>query len=509
MCTQGSGVRACAFGRSGWTATLATLLLASTNPVYALTVATSNFDQTSFIVSTQGGTVNQVGGSNPGKVLTSAADFEGSVSATTGVSVTAPAFSFATTVVNSSLIGGSEPGNIPGALLNAPTDLTFTAPGSGGPDGTEGDGSVAMETSGNFFEVSFGSTITVPSGTTNDLVIYTNTGGSGSATVELRLGGSPVAGESLTTTFPGGVAGAGNGGVSFNIPDLTVYDTVLVTWVSGVVEIDALAVRPSAVSPTATRTNTPTATATRTPTATATPAATDTPTDTPEPAATATNSPTPTPTNTAVSTSTATATPTATPTNTPGPPSATATATTTPTAEAPALCEATPRSGCRTPVGFKRRLRISRTKGLVSWRWRTVGDVSVTDFGNPVSTTSYSLCIYAGAPLSLQMALRAPAGGICDTKPCWKSKGAKGFRYKDKLRTPDGVSKIALRTTPPALADIVVRGKGEHLVYPALPLAQPALAQLVKDEGTECWEAAYTSPAIKNNADNYLDKNDQ
>jgi hypothetical protein len=51
---------------------LALVLFAGTHPSYAITVASSNFDQVAFIVSSQAGTVTQIGGTNPGKNLTTA-----------------------------------------------------------------------------------------------------------------------------------------------------------------------------------------------------------------------------------------------------------------------------------------------------------------------------------------------------------------------------------------------------------------------------------------------------
>lgn len=222
---------------------------------------------------------------------------------------------------------------------------------------------------------------------------------------------------------------------------------------------------------------------------------------------------TPTTTPTATPTDTPTETPTATPTVTP---TATDTATTTPTptptavatvADTPTgICPLSPQAGCRTPVTFKRRLRISDKKDLTTWRWRSTGMINVADFGDPLNTTDYSFCVYAGGVRVME--LKAPAGGTCAGKPCWKSRGAKGFRYKDKEKTPSGISRIALRTTPPALADIVLRARGPNIVFPPLPLTQPVIGQLIKSNGPECWEAVYSAPPIRNNTEVFQDKND-
>ncbi len=244
---------------------------------------------------------------------------------------------------------------------------------------------------------------------------------------------------------------------------------------------------------------TPTRTPTSTPTATPTSTPTDTPTATPT--ATLTNTPTATPTATVTFTPSATASATATP-------SATATATATGTPTQPGICALTPVSGCMAPAGFKKRLRISDKKDLVSWRWRTTGNVPLADFGNPLTTSDYSFCVYAGASPTRIMELKAPAGGTCANKPCWKSRGNKGFRYKDKDRTPSGITKLVLRTSEAPLSDIVLRARGLNIPMPTLNLTQPVIAQLVKGDGPECWQTTYSAPALKNNAEVFQDKND-
>jgi len=226
--------------------------------------------------------------------------------------------------------------------------------------------------------------------------------------------------------------------------------------------------------------NTPTVTPTATPTAT--------PTQTPTSTQTATSSPTssPTVTNTAVNTTTAT------PTETPS-----------------GICALTPVAGCQTPATFKRRLRISDKRDIVTWKWRTSGNVPLADFGDPLNTTDYSFCLYSGG--TRVMELKAPANGTCGSKPCWKARGpggSKGWRYKDKDRTPSGIVRLVLRTSVAPLADIVLRARGPLVPIPGLPLTFPVIAQLVKSNGPECWETVYSAPAMKNTMQVFKDKND-
>ncbi len=255
-------------------------------------------------------------------------------------------------------------------------------------------------------------------------------------------------------------------------------------------------------TPTRTPTSTSTATFTHTATPTNTATATDTATATNTATATVTDTPTATVTNTPTLTATATVTTTASTT-------VTATVTASPTPTKTGICELTPQPGCSFPNTFKRPLRISAKRDVASWRWRSTGAIPVADFGNPLTTTSYSLCIYAGATPTLVMEMRAPAGGTCaGGRPCWKSRGAKGFRYKDLEGTPDGITRLVLRTKPQHLADLALRARGPNIPFPALPLTQPVIAQLVKSDGPECWAAQYSAPAMKNDSGAFKDKND-
>lgn len=240
------------------------------------------------------------------------------------------------------------------------------------------------------------------------------------------------------------------------------------------------------------------AVATTTPTSawTATPTVVATPTRTATPTVTVTPTRTMTPTRTASLTPTATLTRTATPT-------VTASATPVPTP----VCGTTPDSGCRTPVVSQRALLSFKDKtqdggDLLTWKWLRGAVTPMSDFGDPLTTDTYELCIY-DATSSLIAHATAPAGGLCNVskpKPCWSAKTTR-FKYTNKDLTPLGLQKILLKEgLVPGTAQIVVKGKGVNLDMPAsFPLAQPVTAQLMNSSGM-CWEATYSAPALKNTA---------
>ena len=238
-------------------------------------------------------------------------------------------------------------------------------------------------------------------------------------------------------------------------------------------------------TPTATRTPTPTATATRTPTPTATVTQTPTPTvtitRTPTPTATATRTPTLTATPTRTATVTPTPTTTATPTRTPGGP----------------LCDPSP-VPCRTPaVSGKALLTLkdnpAANRRVLLWKWLYGAATTKAEYGDPLTSENYELCIYDGG--GLVMDARAPAGDTCFlAKPCWLEK-VFSFKYLDKDLTPHGLLKVFLKE---GLADgnakIVINGKGPNLPLPNLSLLTSPLTVQLRSESGGCWGAVYTFP---------------
>jgi hypothetical protein len=140
------------------------------------------------------------------------------------------------------------------------------------------------------------------------------------------------------------------------------------------------------------------------------------------------------------------------------------------------------------------------TKDQLQWKWSKGSVTSKAEFGTPLTTTSYQLCIYDGTP-TLIFDAAIPAGGLCgasNPKPCWKDK-PKGFAYKDKDLTPEGVDQLKLQEGLVAgKAQIQLKAKSSALDDPALPFSQPVIVQLHNAESGLCWEAVYSAPASKN-----------
>ena len=174
-------------------------------------------------------------------------------------------------------------------------------------------------------------------------------------------------------------------------------------------------------------------------------------------------------------------------------------------------CDTGPATGCKQPyIAGKALVQLkdkSPDKGdQVIWKWNKGSRTTVLDFGDPITTTSYQLCIYDQS--GLKLSANVPADGMCAGKPCWKPIGAKGFKYKDKDATPNGITQVLLKEGPDGKAKILVKGKGANLDDPNLAtLAQPITVQLQNTDGT-CWEAVYSAPPTKQAADQFKDKAD-
>jgi len=138
----------------------------------------------------------------------------------------------------------------------------------------------------------------------------------------------------------------------------------------------------------------------------------------------------------------------------------------------------------RASLQIKRASRPSSNK--VQWKWK--GQASF-DFGNPISTTTYGLCVYdttAGTPQLVLDHAAAPGAR-------WSAL-SNGFKYSDAQGSSTGLRSIKLRGGADGKASLQVLARGTDIVMPSLPLEQDpkVLVQLVNSDG-RCWEAHATS----------------
>jgi len=155
-----------------------------------------------------------------------------------------------------------------------------------------------------------------------------------------------------------------------------------------------------------------------------------------------------------------------------------------------------PPGACAAPVEARKAQLVLKdttpdTMDGLTWKW-TKGDVvPLADFGDPPAGDGLVLCVYDAAGLAMRATV--PGGGLCGTKPCWKA-SASSFKYKNALRTPDGIQAATLKQgLTPGKASIKLTGKADRLGLPALDaLAAPLTVQLLG--AGRCFEAVYSGP---------------
>ncbi|HYC57148.1 MAG TPA: FG-GAP-like repeat-containing protein [Candidatus Binatia bacterium] len=167
----------------------------------------------------------------------------------------------------------------------------------------------------------------------------------------------------------------------------------------------------------------------------------------------------------------------------------------------PSLCSPTPQS-CRqsTRIGGVK-LSMENAGGdsqSFSWQWGSGEATSLADYGNPLATDDYELCIYEDDVLIHGLSM--PAGDVCPVKACWKQT-ATAWGYKDKLLTPAGISKAKLGSGAEGKAKIQVKGKGVVLDLPVAGDIEGVLdVQLQNTTGTNCWGSTFSPPfALQDN----------
>ena len=146
--------------------------------------------------------------------------------------------------------------------------------------------------------------------------------------------------------------------------------------------------------------------------------------------------------------------------------------------------------GCR--AAGKSRLLLKRSGDgsgdRLSWKWSRGAATSQMEFADPTTTTTYALCIYAGAVPAPIDQLIIPAGVTR-----WKLLGTTGYKYKDATGAAEGIEKVRLKGSALNTSKIQVVGKGTALPDVSLPVTAPVTVQLVHGETGVCWDANYAT----------------
>jgi hypothetical protein len=167
-------------------------------------------------------------------------------------------------------------------------------------------------------------------------------------------------------------------------------------------------------------------------------------------------------------------------------------------------CRPFPRGGCKMPGDGGASLQIKNDtpdkKDKIKFKLGKGEDVSKSDFGDPVLSDTYELCIYSDGLIA---AATIPPGGTCDknaTKPCWKE-FSRGYKYKDSLTTPAGIRSALFKEGLGGKATVKVSGKGANLSLPATDgIASSLVVQVINNSTGECFDAGFDPPFQKQTA---------
>jgi hypothetical protein len=128
----------------------------------------------------------------------------------------------------------------------------------------------------------------------------------------------------------------------------------------------------------------------------------------------------------------------------------------------------------------------------LTWQWSRGSATTTAEFGNPLSSTPYDLCVYdetAGIP-SMIIDEHIGANAMCGSKACWTST-ATGFRYTDRRQRNGPINLLLLKSGTDGRAKITLKGKGTKLNMPALPLHEQNTVTVQLSNGPTCWQAHY------------------
>jgi hypothetical protein len=170
--------------------------------------------------------------------------------------------------------------------------------------------------------------------------------------------------------------------------------------------------------------------------------------------------------------------------------------------------------GCVPPIGCRiasaRRSSVALRKAgdpardSVSWSWEVGSGTTKSDFGTPLTTTDFDLCVYEQS--SPVLSAHAPGGDVCGGVPCWHDLPT-GFGYRDRELTPNGISKLDLKAGRSGKGTLRLSGKGANLSLPGRTLASPVTVRLMRRDSPACWEAVYSSP-IRNDGFRFRARSD-
>jgi uncharacterized delta-60 repeat protein len=166
-------------------------------------------------------------------------------------------------------------------------------------------------------------------------------------------------------------------------------------------------------------------------------------------------------------------------------------------------CPAAPRAGCKVARSTMRlREGVIDAQDRFEWTWTDGPATSLSELGNPVESTYYSLCLYDEAgPARLVFETGVRAGEFCGDRTCWQPIRDIGFQYNvPSAQTYHGTTRFLLKAGSAGKAKAVLKARGIQLSYahPPVSLSPPLRMQLVGSNDL-CLEARYPVAGVVRN----------
>ncbi|HEV7731168.1 MAG TPA: hypothetical protein VGR62_03355 [Candidatus Binatia bacterium] len=159
------------------------------------------------------------------------------------------------------------------------------------------------------------------------------------------------------------------------------------------------------------------------------------------------------------------------------------------------------------PKGSTWRMRVLRGGTGSQWSWKSGGTVTAADIGNPLTGSSYGLCILDLTPAIPQLLLASalPPQGLCAGKPCWKRTASGQIRYS----LSDGRTQLTFKpgTAKKAKLTWKTNETGPFHLAPAdvapISVPVPLVLRLARNDGAQCWDAVHARE-VKNGGTSVL-----
>jgi cysteine-rich repeat protein len=158
-------------------------------------------------------------------------------------------------------------------------------------------------------------------------------------------------------------------------------------------------------------------------------------------------------------------------------------------------CLATPQI-CEAAASSSLLIRNSQNNEKDRMIWKAAGVMDDVGLDDPVHSTDYVMCVYAGTTGTLLGQAVLPASPF-KWQAVMKHTYLEGYKYKDSTGVPNGIVKGMIRVS--ALGQgygnwkIDVKGTGPHLPDLPLPPSLPLRVQLIDGSNGRCWDVKYDS----------------